>query len=174
MQETPFPMSQPPDSFTLTTADMTGDQVARLGLSNAAAATIERLLNLVATVDDHRRHPGDLLAEALDSLKTMNKVIARSIMTELMRGTSEEDLADMLGMDPFAFARQHGRLNKTHLLDDPQGLWDELRPTCPATIHDTCPADPATAAAHLDQWMRRHLDPREAAPTPTHPVSAGL
>ncbi|MFG6197737.1 hypothetical protein [Nonomuraea sp. JJY05] len=168
-------MSQPPE-FTLhfETDDMTGDQVARLGLSNAAAATVERLLQVVSTVDDARRQPGDLLDETLDALKTMNKVIARAIMTELMRGTPEEDLADRLDIDPFTFARQHGRLNKTHLLNDPQGLWDELRPTCPATIHDTCPADPATAAHHLDLWMRRHLDPREAAPGPTHPVSAGL
>ncbi|MFC4014584.1 hypothetical protein ACFOY2_45690 [Nonomuraea purpurea] len=153
---------------------MTGDQVARLGVSNAAAHTINRLLNLVSTVDDDRREPGDLTREALNALKTMNKVVARCIMTDTMRGTLDEDLAALFGVDEFTFVRQYGHLNKTHMVDNPQGLWGDLRPTCPAEIHDSCPDDPATAAHHLDQWMSRHLDPREAAPAPTHPVSARL
>ncbi|MGW2222850.1 hypothetical protein ACWCSD_48320 [Nonomuraea sp. NPDC001684] len=170
-------MSQPPDDrfdLLFTADDMTGDQVARLGLSNAAARTAERLFSLVSTVDDERRAPAALAREALDALKTMNKVVARAVMTEMMRGTPDDELAHALGMDPFTFARQFGHLNMTHMADDPLGMWEHLRPTCPAELHDTCPEDPAEAAHHLDEWMHRHLDPREAAPAPSHPVSAGL
>ncbi|GAB2468500.1 hypothetical protein GCM10027187_40880 [Streptosporangium sandarakinum] len=154
--------------------DMTGTQVARLGLSNAAAATIDRLLLIVSTIDDDRRPPAGLARDALDALRTMNKVVARAVMTEMMRGTADEDLADVFDMDPFTFVRQYGHLNAGHLADDPRAMWEQLRPTCPAAIHDTCPDDPAAAAHHLDEWMHRHLDPREAAPPPPHPVSAGL
>ncbi|MBG0819012.1 hypothetical protein [Planomonospora sp. ID82291] len=160
--------------LSFTTDDMTGDQVARLGLANAAAATVDRLLHLVSTVDDARRAPGDLLREALDALRTMNKVVARAVTTESLRGTRDEELADVFDMDEFTFVRRYGHFNANHLADDPRGMWAMLRPTCPAPINDTCPDDPAEAAHVLDAWMRRHLDPREAAPAPAHPVSAGL
>ncbi|WP_449060583.1 hypothetical protein [Planomonospora algeriensis] len=153
---------------------MTGTQVARLGLSNAAAGAVDRLLLLVSTVDDDRRTPGQLAADALEALRTVNKVVARAVMVEMLRGTPDDDLADVFGTDTFGFVRQYGHLDATHLADDPNGMWEHLRPTCPSTITDTCPDDPADAAQWLDAWMRRHLDPREAAPAPTRPVSARL
>ncbi|MFC7723390.1 hypothetical protein [Nonomuraea recticatena] len=153
---------------------MTGDQVARLGLSNAAAATVDRLLSIVSTIDDDRRDTTGLTREALDILKTVNKVVARAIMTDKMRGATDEDLADAFRMDVFSWAARYGNLDITHLADDPQAVWAELRPNCPAFIHDTCSEDPATAAHALDEWMLRHVDHREVVPPSPHPVSAGL
>ncbi|GAA2411655.1 MULTISPECIES: hypothetical protein [Nonomuraea] len=166
----------PDDGFDLkfTTADMTGDQVARLGLSNAAAATVDRLLDVVSTIDDDRRDITGLTREALDILKTVNKVVARAIMTDKMRGATDAELADAFRMNEFDWVRQFGHLDITHLADDPHAVWQQLRPNCPSTIHDTCPDDPAMAAHVLDEWMLRHLDRREVVPPPPHPVSAGL
>lgn len=154
--------------------DLTGDQVARLGVSNAAVASVERLLAIVSTVDDHRRGPTGLTEAAYGVLQSVNAIVARAIMTDKLRGAGDDELAGVFNTDEFTFVRRFGHLDKSHLADDPDGMWEMLRPSCPHEIHDSCPDTPAAAAAYLDEWMRRHYDPREVVPPPARPVSAGL
>lgn len=168
-------MSQPPDRpTTRPDHELSGTQVARLGLSNAAAATADRLFPLVSTVHDKHRTPGALTREAHDALKTMNKVLYRAVLYDLLNGAPTEVLHDILRVDPDTLLTQFGKLDIDDVADDPHAMWAMLRPTCPAQINDTCADDPHDALQHLDEWMVRHLDPREAVPAPARPVSAGL
>ncbi len=170
-------MQRPDDdgSDILRTGDLSGANVARLGVSNAAAALADRIIPLVSTSTDRHRSVTGLTREVLQARRIMNEVLARAVTADIMRGATMEDIADAFNVEPDIAVYQWGHLDWTHLADDPQGVWDALRPTCVAGPQDSCPSDPAEVARHLDDWCRRHTeDPREVAPGPARPVSAGL
>ncbi|QSI49984.1 hypothetical protein [Thermobispora bispora] len=162
------------DRTVITADDLSGADAARIGVSNAAAAVVDRALLLVPTTGDRNLRPGQLLQQALQIRRVVNELIARTIITELLRGTPWKEIGAIFGISAEEALYNYGHLDLTALSDDPRGVWAALRPTCVAIVHDSCPADPAEAARKLDDWCTRHVDPREIAPGPQQPVTAGL
>ncbi|WP_433541977.1 hypothetical protein ACQP10_38135 (plasmid) [Streptosporangium sandarakinum] len=164
-----------PDDFEIRpTPCLTGGQAAHIGVSNAALTLAEHCLMLVPTAGHRRRGTAGLTAAVVQLRRILNELQARAITTDLLDGATMADIAGALGMDEDLAYFQHGHLDWNHLANDPQAVWDGLRPTCVSQVHDSCAADPITAARHLDERYRKYIDPHEAAPVPQNAVTAGL
>ncbi|MER5322331.1 hypothetical protein [Streptosporangium roseum] len=164
------------DDFEIrpTTQDLTGGQVAHIGFSHVAMTLAERSLMLVPTAGHRRRGPAGLTQSVGQLRRIVNELMARAITTDLFDGADWPEIAAALGMDEDVAYYQFGHLDSRHMADDPQGVWDSLRPNCVAPIHDSCSDDPSEVARHLDDRYHRYADPHENAPVPRQAVTAGL
>ncbi|WP_433357792.1 hypothetical protein ACQP25_44410 (plasmid) [Microtetraspora malaysiensis] len=164
----------PDDDRRLTTADLSGADVARIASSNAAAAVAERIIPIVATTDDEKLPPGGLLCQVNQARRVLNELMTCALTYERLNGATWEDIAKALGTDPADAVLNYKYFDWGHLADDPRALWHEFNKSSPAPAPGGCPHDPAEAARKLDDWAVRHHDPREKARRATRPVTAGL
>lgn len=164
-----------PDDDIRPTEDLTGGAVAHIGFSNTAMIIAERALMLVPTEAHGRLGPGGLTRAVAELRGMLNEMQARAITADLMNAECTwDDIGAPLKVAPDVALYRYGHLDWGHLADDPQAVWDKLRPTCIAQLHGTCSEDPGKTARNLDERYRRYHDPHEAAPVQQHAVTAGL
>lgn len=128
------------DRTVITADDLSGADAARIGVSNAAAAVVDRALLLVPTTGDRNLRPGQLLQQALQIRRVVNELIARTIITELLRGTPWKEIGAIFGISAEEALYNYGHLDLTALSDDRAACGPRYAP--PASPSCTTPAPP--------------------------------
>jgi len=145
--------------------DLSAADVARVGVSQAAATAAD-LLTRVATgevdqpatvaeflarADSHRQDPTAPLRTIMRTRQIIAEGVLRAITYALLAGASWQDIADVLRFDEESVVSAYRHCDLSHLASDPDAVWEVMRRTCPreSRYQD---ADPAVVARQISEW----------------------